>query len=38
MNIQGYCERTLESLEEALAGLAAKGISADVAPVEILIG
>jgi glycine cleavage system transcriptional repressor len=38
MNIQGYCEQTLESLEEALSGLAAKGISADVAPVEILIG
>jgi glycine cleavage system transcriptional repressor len=38
MNIQGYCERTLESLEEALAGLAARGISADVAPVDVLIG
>lgn len=38
MNIQGYCERTLESLEEALCGLAAQGISADVAPVEVLIG
>lgn len=38
MNIQGYCERTLESLEQALSGLAAKGISADVAPVEVLIG
>lgn len=38
MNIQGYCERTLESLEGALAPLAAKGVSADVAPVEILIG
>lgn len=38
MNIQGYCERTLESLELALTPLAAKGISVDVAPVEILIG
>jgi glycine cleavage system transcriptional repressor len=38
MNIQGYCERTLDSLEQSLSGLAAKGISADVAPVEVLIG
>ena len=38
MNIQGYCEQTLESLEEALSSLTSKGISADVAPVEVLIG
>jgi glycine cleavage system transcriptional repressor len=38
MNIQGYCEHTLESLEQALSRLAAKGIAADVAPVEVLIG
>jgi hypothetical protein len=28
----------LESLEEALSSLTSKGISADVAPVEVLIG
>ena len=38
MNIQGYCDRTLESLEVALSGLASKGISVDVAPVDVLIG
>lgn len=38
MNIQGYCEQTLESLEEALSSLTSKGINADVAPVEVLIG
>jgi glycine cleavage system transcriptional repressor len=38
MNIQGYCDRTLESLEEALSGLAADGISVDVAPIDVLIG
>jgi len=38
MNIQGYCDHTLESLEEALSGLAAKGISVDVAPIDVLIG
>jgi glycine cleavage system transcriptional repressor len=38
MSIQGYCERPLEELEAALSGLAAKGISVDVAPVDVLIG
>jgi glycine cleavage system transcriptional repressor len=38
MIIQGYCDQTLESLEAALSGLAAKGISVDVAPVDVLIG
>lgn len=38
MNIQGYCPRTLEDLEAALAGLAAQGISVDVSPVDLLIG
>ena len=38
MNIQGFCDRTLESLEEALSGLASKGISVDVAPIDVLIG
>ncbi|MFZ0791878.1 MAG: ACT domain-containing protein [Chromatiaceae bacterium] len=38
MNIQGYCDRTLESLEQALSGLAADGISVDVAPIDVLIG
>lgn len=38
MNIQGYCERTVEALEQALAGLAAEGISVDVSPVDVFIG
>ena len=38
MNIQGYCERTLEDLEVSLSGLAGQGISVDVSPIEILIG
>jgi glycine cleavage system transcriptional repressor len=38
MNIQGYCERTLEEVEQSLAGLAARGISVDVSPVDLLIG
>lgn len=38
MNIQGYCEGSLESVEQALSGLKAKGISTDVAPVEVLFG
>lgn len=38
MNVQGYCDRTLESLEAALSGLASRGISVGVAPVDVLIG
>lgn len=38
MNIQGYCDRTLEDLGQALAGLAARGVSVDVSPVDLLIG
>ncbi len=38
MNIQGYCERTLESLETALSVLNSRGISVDVSPVEVLMG
>ncbi len=38
MNIQGYSDQTLESLIEALAPLAARGISIDVTPVDLLIG
>lgn len=38
MNIQGCSSETLEGLDEALAGLRARGISVDVAPVETLIG
>lgn len=38
MNIQGYCDHTLESLEQALSGLSAQGISVDVAPIDVLIG
>jgi glycine cleavage system transcriptional repressor len=38
MNIQGCCDRTLEDLRRAVAGLAERGIAVDVAPVELLIG
>ncbi len=38
MNIQGYCDRTLESMELALAPLGERGISVDVSPVDVLIG
>lgn len=38
MSIQGCCPGTIEGLEQALAGLAAHGISAEVAPVELLVG
>ncbi|QIK37897.1 ACT domain-containing protein [Caldichromatium japonicum] len=38
MNIQGYSERTIEALTKALAPLSARGVSVDVAPVELLIG
>jgi glycine cleavage system transcriptional repressor len=38
MNIQGYCDQTVESVEGSLAGLAAQGISVDVSPVDVFIG
>ena len=38
MNIQGYCDLTVESVEGSLAGLAAQGISVDVSPVDVFIG
>ncbi|MBV5272548.1 MAG: amino acid-binding protein [Lamprocystis purpurea] len=38
MNIQGTCARTLEDLEQALAGLTTRGISVDVSPIELMIG
>jgi glycine cleavage system transcriptional repressor len=38
MNIQGFSEATVETLRQAVAGLAASGIAVDVAPVETLIG
>ncbi len=38
MNIQGYCDATLEAVEEALRHLAAQGIEVDVSSVETLIG
>jgi glycine cleavage system transcriptional repressor len=38
MNIQGYSDETLESLQQAVAGLAADGIAVDVSSVETLIG
>lgn len=38
MNIQGYCGQTLESVQEALLTLTDRGVSVDVAPVDVLIG
>jgi glycine cleavage system transcriptional repressor len=38
MNIQGYCDATLESLEELLQPLGGEGIEVDVCAVETLIG
>ena len=38
MNIQGYCDATLEAVEEALRDLTAEGIEVDVSSVETLIG
>lgn len=38
MNIQGYCEATLETLEQVLQPLTADGIDVDVCAIETLIG
>jgi glycine cleavage system transcriptional repressor len=38
MNIQGYCDKTVESVQGALSVLSTRGVSVDVAPVDILIG
>lgn len=38
MNIQGYCDHTLETLNAALATLSGCGVSVDVSPVDVLIG
>lgn len=38
MNIQGYSDRTIESLADALVPMAARGVSVDVSPVDVLIG
>lgn len=38
MNIQGYCERTMEDLEAAVFGVVASGITVDISAVETLIG
>jgi glycine cleavage system transcriptional repressor len=38
MNIQGYSEGTIESLEAAVAELVEEGISVDISSVETLIG
>jgi glycine cleavage system transcriptional repressor len=38
MSIQGYCSRTLEEIQAALAPLGTRGISVDVSPVDVLIG
>ena len=38
MNIQGYCDRTLETLNATLSTLSDRGVSVDVSPVDVLIG
>ena len=38
MNIQGYSDRTIESLRASVAMLAQQGIAIDIASVETLIG
>jgi len=38
MNIQGYSDRTIESLEAAVATLVEEGIAVDIVSVETLIG
>lgn len=38
MNIQGYSDRTVESLEAAVEKLVREGIAVDIASVETLIG
>jgi glycine cleavage system transcriptional repressor len=38
MNIQGYSERTIETLQAAVAGLVEGGIAVDISSVETLIG
>jgi len=38
MNIQGYSEAVVETLEAAVSALADEGISVDISPVETLIG
>jgi glycine cleavage system transcriptional repressor len=38
MNIQGYSERTIETLQAAVGGLVEQGIAVDISSVETLIG
>jgi len=38
MSIQGYSERTIESLRASVTGLAQEGIAVDISAVETLIG
>jgi len=38
MNIQGYCERTVEAVQKALSALGSSGVSVEVAPIDVLIG
>ncbi|AGA90932.1 glycine cleavage system regulatory protein [Thioflavicoccus mobilis 8321] len=38
MNIQGCSNEALEVLDDAMAGLRARGVSIDISPVETLIG
>lgn len=38
MNILGYSDQTVESLQEAVSGLAADGIAVDISAVDTLIG
>lgn len=38
MNIQGYSESAVESLQEALQPLVEQGIDVDVSPIEMMLG
>ena len=38
MNIQGYSDETVETLQAAVAALAKEGIAVDISPVDTLIG
>ena len=38
MNIQGYCPQTLEVLQQALSDLTTRGVSVDVAAIDLMIG
>jgi hypothetical protein len=38
MNIQGYADATVESLQQALQGLSEQGVDVQVSAIETLIG